>query len=53
MSPVVTRKAGYVAPLDVAPDEVPNKMRWLRGEPVPKTVIGNPGNQTTRTNRHG
>jgi len=30
----ITRKAGPVVPVDVAPDELLNKMRWLRDEPV-------------------
>ena len=26
----LTHKAGLVVPVDVAPDEPPNKMRWLK-----------------------
>ncbi len=31
---LVTRKAGPVVPVDVAPDEPPNHMRWLREKPI-------------------
>jgi len=31
---LIPRKADYVVPVDVAPDEPPTKMRWLREKPV-------------------
>ena len=31
---LITRKAAQVVAVDVAPDEPPNPMRWLRGKPV-------------------
>jgi len=31
---IVTREAGHVVPVDVAPDEPLKQMRWLRGKPV-------------------
>jgi len=36
---LVTRKAGPVVPVNVAPDEPPNHMRWLREKPVQVPVI--------------
>ena len=36
---VVTRKAGPVVPVDVAPDELLNKMMWLREKPVPTDIM--------------
>jgi len=29
---LVPCKAGFVVPVDVAPDEPPTKMKWIRGE---------------------
>ncbi len=31
---LISRKAGPVVPVNVAPNEPPNQMRWLRGKPV-------------------
>jgi len=33
----ITRETAPVVAVDVAPDEPPNKMRWLREKPVPQT----------------
>ena len=36
---LITRKTAPVVAVDVAPDEPPNKMRWLREKPVPQTIL--------------
>ncbi len=36
---LITRKADSVVPVDVAPDEPPNHMRWMREKPVQVTKI--------------
>ena len=46
----LTRKAGSVVPVDVAPDEPPNKMRWLREKPVQLVSIIS---KTQCTGNHG
>ena len=35
----ITRETAPVVAVDVAPDEPPNKMRWLREKPVPQTIL--------------
>ena len=39
---LITRKAGPVVPVNVAPNEPPNHMKWLRERPVPELTINNP-----------
>ncbi len=36
---LIPRKAGPVVPVNVAPDEPPNQVRWLRGKPVQVPII--------------
>ncbi len=36
---LTTRKTGPVVPVDVAPDEPPNHMRWLREKPIQVPII--------------
>ncbi len=36
---LISRKAGPVVPVNVAPDEPPNQMRWLREKPVQVSII--------------
>jgi len=40
---VITRKVGPVVPVDVAPDELLSKMRWLREKPIHniENIMGN------------
>ncbi len=35
----IIRKAGLVVPVNVAPNEPPTEMKWLRGKPVPIAPI--------------
>ena len=39
---LITRKTAPVVAVDVAPDEPPNQMRWMREKPVPELIISNP-----------
>jgi len=48
----LTRKAGSVVPVDVAPDEPPNKMRWLREKPVQLVPIISKVSKTHCTGNH-
>ncbi|MCE4608588.1 MAG: hypothetical protein F7B61_06510 [Caldisphaeraceae archaeon] len=32
----MNRKAGLVVPVNIALDELPIEMRWLKGKPMPK-----------------
>ena len=32
----LNRKAGLVVPVNIALDELPIEMRWLKGKPMPK-----------------
>ena len=44
---LITRKAGPVVPVNVAPNEQPNHMRWLRERPMPELTINNPNAVST------
>jgi len=39
---IISRKTAHVVAVDVAPDEPPNQMRWLREKPVPKVISSIP-----------
>ncbi|MCD6487924.1 MAG: transposase [Desulfurococcales archaeon] len=39
---LISRKTASVVAVNVALDEPPNHMRWLRGKPVPKLIISTP-----------
>ena len=39
MEGYIARKAGLVVSVDVAPDELLSKMRWLRKKPVPTDIM--------------
>ena len=39
---LITRKTAQVVAVNVAPNEPPIKMRWMRGKPVPKLIISTP-----------
>ena len=48
----ITRKAGPVVPVDVAPDELLSKMRWLREKPVPTDIMhGQPHDHNDKFNK--
>jgi len=36
---IITREAGHVVPVDVAPDEPLKQMKWLRGKPMPRETV--------------
>ena len=36
---IISRKVGSVVPIDVAPNEPPTKMRWLREKPVLQIIL--------------
>ncbi len=38
---LITRKTAQVVAVNVAPNEPPTKMRWLREKPVPELIINN------------
>ena len=44
---LITRKTAQVVAVNVAPNEPPNQMRWLREKPVPKLIINNSGTVST------
>jgi len=39
---LISRKAAHVVAVNVAPNEPPTEMRWLREKPMPKTIISTP-----------
>ena len=44
---LISRKTAQVVAVNVAPNEPPNHMRWMREKPVPNLIPSNSGTVTT------